>query len=837
MGAVYEAEQDDTGRRVALKLMAPHYGGSAEALDRFRREGQLAGLIAHPRCVFVLAADEDAGRPYLVMELMPGDTLQDLVRRRGPLPPREAVARVLDVIEGLQEVHRLGIVHRDVKPSNCFLDAEGRVKVGDFGLARSLEADTHLTRTGAFVGTPLFAAPEQLKGEAVDPRGDVYAAAATLYYLLTGQAPHEGGDPAAVAARIASESPRSLRVLRPDLPKALDRVVLRGLARQRQRRYRDLEAFRRALLPFAPAGALSIGGMGRRLIALLIDAVVILLPVWGLHTVAEVWLGRALGKQAAQAFFLQHQFLVDSLVAALIVLYFGLLEGLWGWSLGKRLLRLRAYRSSRDAPVGLWRALLRAALFYLLLRLPEALYLLPLDCGTRMVLWLLLSTQAPGALLVMSTMRARNGYRGLHEFLSGTRTVQLPWPARRPRPNALFAPRDVTRLADRLTHPAGLPSAVGPFRVRGAVGDASSAFWLGEDPALRRDVLLWVRAAAGPVTAGRREVGRPTRLRWLTGGIEGAVRWDAFVAPAGRPVSEIVARAGPLPWAEVRPLLAQLTDELTAACADATLPDNLTLAQVLVRPDGAIELLDAPPEGAGAAQKSCATDDEHAVALLRDFAVVTLEGKPRPTGGETAPVRRPLPLHAAAVLAELFGTPSTTASLDGFRRRLTAVLDRPARVTRVARALHLLVQGVLLLVALGVDVVTENLLHLHWVGPPLAPLVLIGVSLAWAFLLRGGPSFPMAGLALVRADGRRAARWQAAWRSVLVWAQWVVPVTTFTFLHWWHGGRLANQSPIQFQGDEAQQFLAAFALWIILAVWLPRRPLHDRLAGTYLVPE
>src|SRR5262245_38368745 len=117
MGAVYEAEEVASGRRVALKLLKPHAAASPEGLERFRREGRLASQIAHPRCVFVYAADEDAGRPYIVMELMPGATLADLVARHGPLSPEQAVAKVLDVIDGLQEAHQLGVIHRDVKPS------------------------------------------------------------------------------------------------------------------------------------------------------------------------------------------------------------------------------------------------------------------------------------------------------------------------------------------------------------------------------------------------------------------------------------------------------------------------------------------------------------------------------------------------------------------------------------------------------------------------------------------------------------------------------------------------------------------------------------------------
>jgi eukaryotic-like serine/threonine-protein kinase len=150
MGAVYEAAHPSR-RHVAVKLLHPEFA-TPEALARFRREGRLASALAHPRCVFVLAADEDCGWPYLVLELMPGETLHDLVARRGPLPVEEAVAKILDVAEGLEEVHRLGIVHRDVKPSNCFLEAGGRVKVGDFGLSRSLTHDADRGRSCCAAG-------------------------------------------------------------------------------------------------------------------------------------------------------------------------------------------------------------------------------------------------------------------------------------------------------------------------------------------------------------------------------------------------------------------------------------------------------------------------------------------------------------------------------------------------------------------------------------------------------------------------------------------------------------------------------------------------------------
>src|SRR5262249_44364418 len=160
---------------VAIKLIAPEYAMSTSAVERFRLEGRLASTITHPSCVFVMAADEDAGQPFIVMELMPGTTLTMLVDEKGPLAPLDAIRKILDVIAGLQEAHRLGVIHRDVKPSNCFVDSDGRVKVGDFGLAKSVQEEGDLTRTGTFVGTVLFASPEQIKRQPLDAQSDIYS--------------------------------------------------------------------------------------------------------------------------------------------------------------------------------------------------------------------------------------------------------------------------------------------------------------------------------------------------------------------------------------------------------------------------------------------------------------------------------------------------------------------------------------------------------------------------------------------------------------------------------------------------------------------------------------
>ncbi len=257
MGMVYEAEDAGTGHRAAVKLLSRKYTSNPTSVERFRQEGRVASQITHPHCVFVFRADADAGRPYIVMELMPGKTLKDLVDEQGPLPTAEAVTRILDVVAGLAEAHRLGVIHRDVKPSNCFLTRDDRVKVGDFGLSKSLapdqEGQKQITQSGAFLGTVLFASPEQIRGEAVGYESDVYSVCGTLYYLLTGRAPYQHESITATLAKAVSEPPPPIRPRRPDVPLELERVVLRGLERDRERRWQSLEELDDALRSQLPA--------------------------------------------------------------------------------------------------------------------------------------------------------------------------------------------------------------------------------------------------------------------------------------------------------------------------------------------------------------------------------------------------------------------------------------------------------------------------------------------------------------------------------------------------------------------------------------------------------
>jgi eukaryotic-like serine/threonine-protein kinase len=675
MGRVYESEVR-AGRRVALKLIAPGFAGSTTALERFRQEGRLAGLIAHPRCVFVLGAIEEAGQAFIAMELMSGATLKDLVERRGPLAPAEAVARILDVVEGLQQAHDLGMIHRDIKPANYYLDAEGRIKIGYFGLARSLTADAALTQPGRFLGTPLFASPEQLKAERLDARADVYSVAATLYFLLTARAPFGDSDGAAAIARIASEDPPSLRRVRPEIPIALERVVLKGLERARARRFQTLEELRDALLPFVPR-ELTFASLGLRLGAHCIDA----LPFWAAAVLVSI--------SAIQT----RSHPTSGLLLALtgpVFLCFWLCDGLLGGTPGKRLFGLRVVPSDGgQGPPGLRRGLVRTTVYLATSGLISELGLQTALDPSDQLRWGLfgIAGLAVEIGLRCCTMRASNGYRGLHEFASGTRVVRRPGAPRR----RWLSGHAAAGPPLRTVHPEGLPERIGCYQVRGALRwDAGGRLLVGEDTALGRSAWIRLRSEAEePMPAARRDLSRPTRLRWLAAGESGTWRWEAVVAPAGRPLTDWVAR-GPLGWSATRRVLEQLTEELVIAREDGTLPHTLTIEQVWLRPTSEVQLLDAAPGDVARADvcEGAQTPDERALHFLREVAAFGLAGTAAEDPGRPGPIRAVVPRHARPALDRLAGVGRPYGHLSEWQADLAATRLLPAEATGRHRAVQ-----------------------------------------------------------------------------------------------------------------------------------------------------
>ncbi len=238
MGVVFKAEDPHLERPVALKVMLPALGASDSARQRFLREARTAAAVKNDHVVSIYQVSEDRGAPFLAMEFLEGESLDDCLRRA----PRLSVGEVLRVGRetalGLAAAHARGLIHRDVKPANLWLDASagGRVKVLDFGLARRTSGEQNLTQTGAIVGTPAYMAPEQASGLKVDGRADLFSLGVTLYRASTGELPFRGQDTLSTLMALATEDPPPPHDLNPELPRELSDLVMQLLAKNPDRR-------------------------------------------------------------------------------------------------------------------------------------------------------------------------------------------------------------------------------------------------------------------------------------------------------------------------------------------------------------------------------------------------------------------------------------------------------------------------------------------------------------------------------------------------------------------------------------------------------------------------
>jgi hypothetical protein len=244
MGEVYEGVQEDLGRRVAIKVMSGAMASDPQLLERFQREARAVAALGHPHIVAVTDFQDNPGEPpFIVMERLVGESLGDLLEREPMVEPLRACRIAEQTLSALAAAHEAGLVHRDVKPDNIFLCRSDTgtdiVKLLDFGVAKAM-AETQqgkLTSTGAIVGTLVYMAPEQARGEAVDARADIYALGAVLYHMLAGQTPFQSQSPARLLSDVASSRPMPLGSLRPDLDGSLLAIVARAMEADVQRRY------------------------------------------------------------------------------------------------------------------------------------------------------------------------------------------------------------------------------------------------------------------------------------------------------------------------------------------------------------------------------------------------------------------------------------------------------------------------------------------------------------------------------------------------------------------------------------------------------------------------
>jgi tetratricopeptide (TPR) repeat protein/predicted Ser/Thr protein kinase len=237
MGEVYLAEDTELRRKVALKFLPDELASNAEALARFNREAQTAAGLNHPNIVTVYEVGQHRGRPFIAMAYVDGVPLSEAVSQGG-LSVTRAIEITLQILDGLASAHRAGIVHRDVKPGNIFIDSEGRVKILDFGLAKPGGAGK-LTGELSTMGTVFYMSPEQTRGEEVDQRSDLFSLGAVLYEMLTGRPPFEGKHIAAVVYSITNEEPKPLSQLYQRVPRAMEQVVAKALSKNPDERYQS----------------------------------------------------------------------------------------------------------------------------------------------------------------------------------------------------------------------------------------------------------------------------------------------------------------------------------------------------------------------------------------------------------------------------------------------------------------------------------------------------------------------------------------------------------------------------------------------------------------------
>jgi serine/threonine-protein kinase len=239
MADVYLAEDEELGRRIAIKILNDRHANDEQFVERFRREAKNAAGLSHPNIVAIYDRGEAEGTYYIAMEYLDGRSLKELVVARGPLPIADAIEATRQVLAALRFAHRKGVVHRDIKPHNVMADADGRLKVTDFGIARA--GVSQMTEAGSIIGTAQYLSPEQARGAAVDQRSDLYSVGIVLYEMLTGKTPFTGETPVEIAMKHLSDPPRPPSLERPDISPDLDMVVLRALAKSPDERFQTAE--------------------------------------------------------------------------------------------------------------------------------------------------------------------------------------------------------------------------------------------------------------------------------------------------------------------------------------------------------------------------------------------------------------------------------------------------------------------------------------------------------------------------------------------------------------------------------------------------------------------
>jgi hypothetical protein len=838
MGEVYEADHLESGRRVALKVLSQSLG-SPEDRARFLQEGKLAAQVSHPNCVFVYGTEEIQGVPVISMELAPGGTLKDLVRAKGRLSPEKAVDAILQVVSGLEAAHSTGVLHRDIKPSNCFVDTEGNTKIGDFGLSISTlaRAERDVTASGSFVGTPAFASPEQLRGENLDVHSDIYSVGATLYYLLTGNVPFDETNLMKLVSRILEKTAESPRSLYKNIPKGLAGIVMRCLEKKPSARFSNYSDLKKALRPFSSA-AMAPASLGLRFNAAFLDILTLL------------FFFSLVGIQRSLWSILEQESL-PIIAAFLFLLYFTVLEGIWGRTGGKAFRKIRVVGPDRDLP-GIPRIMLRTLIFVLPVLvvgwfvarqlhniLPEARNLI------SQVIISVISYCVYVALigLLFITARRGNGFAGIHDLVSNTRVISvLP-----------VKDESVELSAETILVPE-TKHYIGPYlELESLRKSTHDELILGYDEKLRRKMWIHVLAAGAPALPdSRRDVTRQGRLRWVNGKRTPEISWDAYEALEGSAFLHYISKRNS--WILVRRWLIEIIEEIETGLKDRSLLSSVGLDRIWITPKRRAKLLDFPAPGLDPGMKlpesgetaEDVTSMRSIRIFLKQMALSALEGIPR--GFDDARMGMPsvpLPLQVRTLMKTLHT--EKDASLEDLARLLRSWIDKED-ITPITRKFRQTRLG-----AVVYYLCMMSLLTMMWLPDPfwraapeqsLRSLIVLGYvgilgSLS-ALVCRGGMLLRGQGAAVVSRNGTPVSRPRTFVRGLVGWSPMILlGLLPSVWNRAWIISPLAVKRTVglSFPLWPSLFLLAVSIAGCIWSIVTPERGPHDRIVGTYLVPR
>ncbi|MEX2586410.1 MAG: protein kinase [Actinomycetota bacterium] len=259
MARVYKGKDLSLGRTVAIKVLSEELASDPKFVSRFRLEAQSAASLSHPNIVAIYDTGSDGNLHYIVMEYLQGRTVQQMLADDGPIAPAKAAAIAAQVARALEEAHRKGVTHRDIKPANIMVTPKGQAKVMDFGIAKAATAN-QLTQVGSVLGTVAYISPEQARGEKLDGRSDIYSLGATVYQMLTGIPPLSGETIPEAMNRLQTQTPDRPSLFDDGIPKAVDGVVMKALAKEPSQRFQSAGAMARALEELA-GGRSAAGSM------------------------------------------------------------------------------------------------------------------------------------------------------------------------------------------------------------------------------------------------------------------------------------------------------------------------------------------------------------------------------------------------------------------------------------------------------------------------------------------------------------------------------------------------------------------------------------------------